>query len=164
MVFFVHRVYFKAKIVPTYPLPQRYFLQYFVNGTRRLKNALVIHQFLHVSVEVGLLLYGIADLKEKLLVNQRLDSAHGEMRHKILPVTQITQIIKSVQKIGLKVKQSLGLVVHSKPQYARHVVASEKTCAVEVHSERLMPLRHFLTSLNDGRDVVNRGTAKKLQR
>ena len=115
-------------------------------------------------MEIGLLLNGVANLQEKLLVDQRLDTANGEMWYKILTVTEITQVIESIQEVSFEVKQSLRLIVHAEPQHSRHVVAAKKTRAVEVHGEGLMPLGHLLASFNNVRDVVNRRTAKKFQR
>ena len=48
---------------------QRYSFQDLVERSRRLKEALEIHQFLHVGMEIGLLLYAFVDLHKKLFVN-----------------------------------------------------------------------------------------------
>lgn len=153
-----------AKLVPKRLSTQRYCLYHLVDGPRRLQDALEIHQFLHVGMEIGLLLDGVADFQEKLLVDQRFDAANGEMGYKVLAVTEITEVIEGIQKVGFKVKQGLGLVVHAKPQYTRHVVGAKKSRAVEVHRKRLVTFRHFLTSLNDGGNIIDGCAAEELQR
>ena len=115
-------------------------------------------------MEVSLLLDGVANLQEKLLVDQGLNATDGEMRHKILTVTEITQVIEGIQKVGFEVEQGLWLVVHAEPQHPRHIVAAKETRAVKVHGEGLVPLGHLLASFNDVGDVVDRRAAKKFQR
>ena len=144
-------------------LTQWDFLQDFVNGTRRLQEALEIDEFLHVGMEVGLLLNGFADLQEKLLVDQLFDAANGEMRHKVLSVAKVAQIVKSVQKVGFEVKQGLRLVVHAEPEDTRHIVAATEARTVKVHGERLVFFGHLLAGLNDVGDVLRRCVADKLQ-
>jgi len=85
------------------------------------------------------------------------------VRHEVLTVAEVAQVVKSVQEVGFEVEQGLGLVVHAEPKDAGHVVAAEEPCAVEVHGEGLVFFRHFLTGLDDGRDVLSRGVADKLQ-
>ena len=96
-------------------LPQRYLLYHFINRSSGLQNALEIHQFLHIGMEISLLLDAVANLQEELLVDQRLDTADGEMRHKVLAVTEIAQVVEGIQKVGFEVEQGLGLVVHAEP-------------------------------------------------
>ena len=94
-------------------LTQWDFLQDFIDRSRGLQETLEINKFLHIGMEVGLLFDGIADLQEELLVNQLLDAANGEMGHKVLSVTEVAQVIEGIQKVGFKVKQGFGLVVHA---------------------------------------------------
>ena len=122
-----------------------------------------IDQLLHIGMEIGLLLNGVIDLHEERFVDQLLDAAYGEMRHKILTVTKITQIIESVEQVSFKVKQSFGLVVHSQPKHPWRVVAAKESRSVEVHGERLMLFGHFLTSLDDGWNILFGCIAHKLQ-
>ena len=122
-----------------------------------------INKFLHVGVEIGLLLDAFAYLQEELLVDQLLDAANGEMRHEVLSVAEIAQIVESVQEVGFEVKQGLGLVVHAEPKNTRYIVAAEESRAVKVHGEGLVFFGHFLTGLDDVRDVLSRGVADKLQ-
>ena len=144
--------------------PQRDFLEDFIERSCGLQETLEIHQFLHVGMEIGLLLNGITNLEEKLLVDQLFDAANREMRHKILPVAEIAQVVESIEKVCFKVKQGLGLFVHAKPEHAWHVVAAKESCAVEIERERLVLFGHLLASLDDGRDVVFWCLAQKLQR
>ena len=52
----------KAKLVPKKPLAQRDFLQDLINRSGGLQETLEINQFLHVCMEIGLLLDAFADL------------------------------------------------------------------------------------------------------
>ena len=140
------------------------FLEDFIEQSGGLQKALEIHQFLHIVMEVGFLLNGIANLEEKLLVDQLFDAANREMRHKILTVAEVALVVEGIEKIGVKVKQSLGLVVHAEPEHARHVVAAKESRAVEVECERLMLFGHLLASLDDGGDVVFGCLAQEFQR
>ncbi len=144
-------------------LPQWDFLQDFVNGSSRLQEALEIDEFLHVSMEIGFLLDAFTNLQEKLLVDQLLDAANGEVRHEVLTVAEVAQVIEGIQEVGFEVKQGLGLVVHAKPKDAGHVVAPEESGVVEIHSERLVFFGYFLASLNDSGDIFCRGIANKFQ-
>lgn len=160
MLFFVARGVF-GKIGAN--LAQRDFLQDFVNRSSGLQEALEVNQFLYVGVEVGLLLDAFADLQKELLVDQLLDAANGEVRHEVLAVAEVAQVVEGIQEVGFEVEQGLGLVVHAEPKDAGHVVAAEEPCAVEVHGEGLVFFRHFLTGLDDSWDVLSRGVADKLQ-
>ena len=160
MLFFVARGVF-GKIGAN--LAQRDFLQDFVDWSRGLQEALEVNQFLHIGMEVGLLLDAVAYLKEELFIHKLLDAANGEVWHEVLAVAEVAQIVEGIQEVGFEVEQGLGLVVHAEPKDAGHIVAAEESRAVEVHGERLVFFRHFLTGLDDGWDVLSRGVADKLQ-
>ena len=113
-------------------------------------------------MEIGLLLYGIVDLHKKRLVDQLLDTANGEMRHKVLTVTEIAQLVEGIKNVGLKVEQGLGLVVHAEPEHTWRVVAAKEPRAVEVHRERLMVFGHLTAGLDDVGDVLARRLADEL--
>ena len=153
-----------ANLVPKRLSTQRYCLNHLVYRPCRLQDALEIHEFLHIGMKVGLLLDGVADFQEKLLVDQRLDTANGEVWYKVLTVTQIAQVIEGIQKVGLEVKQGLGLVVHAEPKHTGHIVGTKKSSAVKVHREGLMTFRHLLASLDDGGDIIDRCAAEEFQR
>ena len=50
-------------------------------------------------MEIGLLLDGVTNLEEKLLVDQLLDAANRKMRHKILPVAEVAQVVEGIEKV-----------------------------------------------------------------
>ena len=131
--------------MPTTALSQRHLGQDLVKRPHWLQKTLEIHQLLHVGMEIGLLLDGLAHLQEKLLVDQLFDAANGEVRHKVLTVTEIAQVVKGVQKVGFEVKQGLGLIVHAEPKHTRHVVAAKKPRSVKVQSERLRGCRQRIS-------------------
>ena len=160
MLFFVARGVF-GKIGAN--LAQRDFLQDFVNGSSRLQETLEVNQFLHIGVEVCLLLNRVGDLHKELFVNQRLDAANGEVRHEVLTVAEIAQVIESVQKVVFEVEQGFGLVGHAEPKHSWYAVAAEKPQAVEVHRERLVLFGHLLASFDDVRNIINRCAAQELQ-
>ena len=76
------------------------------------------------------------------------------MRHKILPITHIANAIKGIQKIGFKVIQCFGGLLHTQPKYPRHSVASEKSRTIKVHRERLVVFCHFLASFYNGWNIL----------
>lgn len=86
------------------------------------------------------------------------------MRHEVLAVAEVSQVVESVQKVVFEIEQGLGLVVHAEPEDARHTVASEKPRAVEVHRERLVLLGYFLAGLNNVWNIINRRAAQEFQR
>ena len=142
---------------------QRDFLEDFIERSCRLQEALEIHQVLHIGMEIGLLLDAIVDLQEELLVDQRFDAAHSKVRHEVLAVAQIAQVVESIQEVGLKVEQGFGLVVHAEPKHTRHVVAAEKPRAVEVHRKRLVFFGHCLNRLDDGGNVIHGRATQEFQ-
>ena len=109
------------------------------------------------------MLDAFADLQEELFIDQLLDAANGEVRHKVLTVSEVAQVVEGILEIGFEVKQGLGLVVHAEPKDAGHVVAAEESRAVEVHGEGLVLFCYFLASLDNGWDVLCWGVADKLQ-
>ena len=115
-------------------------------------------------MEVGFLLDAVADLQEELLVDERLDAAHGEVRHEVLAVAQVADAVEGVQEVVFEVEEGLRLVVHAEPHHARHAVAAEKAGAVEVHREGLVPTGHRLARLDDAWDVVDGRAAQEFQR
>ncbi len=143
---------------------QRDFLNDLINRSRGLQDALIIYQLLHVGMEVSLGLDAVVDLHEELLVDQRLDAAHGEVWHEVLAVAQVAQVIESVQEVVFEVEEGLRLVVHAEPEHGRHAVFTEEAGLVEVHGERLMAFRHLLAGLDDVGDVVDGCAAEELQR
>ena len=85
------------------------------------------------------------------------------MRHEVLTVAKVTQVVEGIQEVGFEVDLGLRLVVHAEPKDAGHIVAAEESRAVEVHGKRLVFFGHFLASLNYSGDVFSRGVADKLQ-
>ena len=142
----------------------RYFGQRLVDGSGGLQDALVIHQLFHVGMEVGLGLDAVVDLHEELLVDQRLDAAHGEVRHEVLAVAHVAQIVESVQEVVFEVEEGLWLVVHAEPEHTRYAVAAEESRAVEVHREGLVLPSHLFAGLDDVWNVVDGRAAKEFQR
>ena len=140
------------------------FLEDFIERSCGLQEALEIHQFLHIGMEIGFLLDGIANLEEKLLVDQLFDAANREMWHEVLSVAEVAQVVESIEKVGFEVKQGLGLVAHAEPEHARHVVAAKESRAVEIERERLVFFCHLLASLDDSGDVVFGCFAQEFQR
>lgn len=122
-----------------------------------------IDHFLHVSMEIGLLLNTLIHLLEKRLVDKLLDAAHGEMRHEILSVAEITQAIKGIKDVLFQIVKCLGLVFHTKPEHSRRMVATEDARAVEVHGERLVSFCYLLASLDDLGDILVGSVAHELQ-
>ena len=122
-----------------------------------------IDDLLNICVKIGLLLNALIDLLEERFVDKRLDAANGKVRHKILPIAEVTQTVESVKNIFFEVVECLGLVLHAEPKHPWRVVASEDARAVEIHAERLMPLGHLLASLNNLWDVLIGRVAHEFQ-
>lgn len=114
-------------------------------------------------MEVGLLLDALIDLLEERFVDERLDTAHSEVRHEVLPVAEVAEAVEGVEDVFFQIIKRLGLILHAEPQHPRRVVAAEDARAIEVHGERLMPLGHLLAGFDNLRDVLVGGVAHKLQ-
>ena len=132
---------------------QRETSQHFVIRTRRLQEALVINQFLHIRVKIGLLFDAVINLLKELLVNQRLDATNRKMGNKVLPIAQVAKVVKGVEDIRFKVIKSLWSFVHAEPKHSRRTIAPEKSRAVEIHREGLVLRCHLPTSLADSGNI-----------
>ncbi len=128
-----------------------------------MEKALEVNDFLHIGMEVGLLLNAADDLLKERLVDELFDAAHGEMGHKVLPVAEIAEVVEGVEDIRFEVIERLGFILHAQPEHSWGVVAAEDACAVEVHGEGLVPLGHLLTGLDDLRDILIGGVAHEFQ-
>ena len=124
---------------------------------------MVIDDLVDIGMEVWLLFDAFIDLPEKRLVDELLKTTDGEMGDEVLTITQIAKAVEGVEKVGFEVVEGLGLVIHTHPKHPRRMFTAKDTGAVEVHGERMVPLGHRLTGLNDLGDVVVGGVAHKFQ-
>ena len=135
----------------------------FIDGSCRLKEALERHDFVDLGVEVGLLLDALIHLLEKRLVDELFDAAEGEMRHKILAVAKVAEVVEGVENVGFKVVESLGFLIHAEPKDAGRVVGGKDACTIEVHGEGLVFLGHLTAGMDDFGDVLIGGVAHELE-
>ncbi len=76
------------------------------------------------------------------------------MRHKMLTVTHISEIIESIKHIILKFVQFFGSIVHTQPEYPRIISAAENARMVEIHGKRFMTCSDFLNLFDYFRYLV----------
>lgn len=122
-----------------------------------------INDFLHVGVEVGLLFDAADDLLKEWFVDELFDTAYREMRHKVLPIAEVAEVVEGIEDIRFEVVKRLGFILHAQPEHPGRVIATEDAGAVEVHGKGLMALGHFLAGLDDLGDVLIGGVAHKFQ-
>ena len=96
----------------SYKIP---LFHYFIHSAIGSQDALEQYYFFHFLVDVGLLLDGLHHLLEILFLAEVFDAAEGQMRHKILSVTLITNAIEGGQHIFFEAQQLIGCLLHAEP-------------------------------------------------
>lgn len=90
-------------------------LHYFIHSAVGSQDALEQYYFFHFLVDVGLLLDGLDNLLEILFLAEVFYATKGQMRHKILSVTLITDAVECGQDIFFEAQQLIGCLLHAEP-------------------------------------------------
>lgn len=144
-------------------LLQRPFFNNFVNCTIGAEDALEQYDFIDFLMDVSLLLDSLDDFLEILLLAEVFDAAEGEMRHEILSITLITNVVEGCQDIFFELQKFFGCLLHAEPKHTRGVTCAEDAGAVEVHRERVMIFNDFRHCLDDSRLVLRGCLANEFQ-
>ena len=70
---------------------------HFVNGAVGAEDALEKNDFVNFLVDVGFLLDSLDHFLEILLLAEVFDSSEGEMRHKVLAVAKVADVVEGCQ-------------------------------------------------------------------
>ena len=106
---------------------------------------------------------GLVNFLEICFIDQLLDAANGDVWHKILTVTEITDTVESIEDVFFQIVKCFRFLAHAKPKHTRRMVTAKNARAVEVHGEWLMVFRHFLAGFYDFRDIGIGRVADKFQ-
>lgn len=144
----------------SYKIP---LFHYFIHSAIGSQDALEQYYFFHFLVDVGLLFDSLHHLLEILFLAEVFYATKGEMRHEVLSIALIANVIKGCQDGFFEFQKLIGCVLHAEPEHTRGVAGTEDAGAVEVHGETLLILKDFRYRLDDFRLILRWSLANKLQ-